>query len=175
MSPLTQDLNYRSACDDTQIDELMNTQTQGKHKLSTTKPVMTTAQPTVDDQVMLVACKRSASLSFISYISLIFALISCCVSSNCCRLVADEDSTCCSRCCNSVNCLRIFNFSSSTVYKSQQHIATQQSNMSTVCNSYVCDFCVMSSWKVILLRALCQNVNVLLSNITFTIFAVFDA
>ena len=29
--------------------------------------------------------------------------------------------------------------------------------------------------KVILLRAPCQNVNVLLSNITFIIFAVFDA
>ena len=28
--------------------------------------------------------------------------------------------------------------------------------------------------KVILLRAPCQNVNVLLSNITFIIFAVFD-
>ena len=28
--------------------------------------------------------------------------------------------------------------------------------------------------KVVLLRALCQNVNVLLSNITFIVFAVFD-
>jgi len=28
--------------------------------------------------------------------------------------------------------------------------------------------------KVILLRAHCQNVNVLLSNITFIIFAIFD-